>query len=84
MAALPRPDSHLDLRGVECPYNFVKTKLRLEEMEPGQVLEIILDPGEPMENVPRSIRDDGHHLLLQEPYDGGRFRLIVRKSASPP
>ena len=82
MAAALRIDSRLDLRGVECPYNFVKTKLRLEEMGSGQVLEIILDPGEPLENVPRSVRDDGHELLQQEPFDGGCFRLVVKKGLS--
>ena len=45
----------LDLRGVICPYNFVKTKLKLDTMQPGQVLEIFLDDGEPIRNVPQSV-----------------------------
>ena len=47
------PHAVLDLRGVICPYNFVKTKLRLETMQPGQVLEVFLDDGEPIRKRPR-------------------------------
>ena len=47
----------LDLRGVICPYNFVKTKLKLDTMQPGQVLEIFLDDGEPIRNVPQSVEN---------------------------
>ena len=57
------PDEELDLRGVICPYNFVKTKLKLESMAPGQLLLVHLDDGDPIRNVPRSVSDDGHHGL---------------------
>ncbi|MEK6713072.1 MAG: sulfurtransferase TusA family protein, partial [Nitrospirota bacterium] len=57
------PDDTLDLKGVLCPINFVKTKLKLEEMEVGQVLEVILDDGEPMRNVPRSVKAEGHKII---------------------
>ncbi|HXF92264.1 MAG TPA: sulfurtransferase TusA family protein [Nitrospiraceae bacterium] len=73
-----QPDAELDLRGVICPYNFVKTKLKLEAMEPGQVLAVILDDGEPIRNVPRSVKDDGHTVLAQEPLEQS-FRVIIRK-----
>ena len=59
-------DAELDLRGVICPYNFVKTKLKLETMELGQVLSVLLDDGDPIKNVPRSVSDDGHTVLSQE------------------
>jgi TusA-related sulfurtransferase len=68
----------LDLRGVICPYNFVKTKLRLETMEPGQILAVILDDGDPIRNVPRSVSDDGHTVLRQEPF-ASAFRVMIRK-----
>lgn len=71
-------DAELDLRGVICPYNFVKTKLKLETMEAGQILAVILDDGEPIRNVPRSVRDDGHTVLRQEPV-GNSYRVIIRK-----
>jgi TusA-related sulfurtransferase len=74
----PKADAELDLRGVICPYNFVKTKLKLETMDAGQVLAVILDEGEPVRNVPRSVSDDGHSVLGQEPFDRG-YRVIIRK-----
>lgn len=71
-------DAELDLRGVICPYNFVKTKLKLETMGAGQVLAVILDDGEPIRNVPRSVSDDGHTVLRQESFDRA-YRVIIRK-----
>ena len=55
-------DQVLDLRGTPCPINFVRTKLRLEKMDPGQVLEVWLDPGEPIEQVPDSLRMEGYQI----------------------
>jgi len=71
-------DAELDLRGVICPYNFVKTKLKLETMGAGQVLAVILDDGEPIRNVPRSVSDDGHTVLQQKPFDHA-YRIIIKK-----
>lgn len=70
-------DGGLDLRGVLCPLNWVQTKLRLEEMEPGQVLEVILDDGEPMRNVPRSIKSEGHTVIKVQP-EGDHYRLLIQ------
>lgn len=69
----------LDLRGVFCPMNFVKTKLALDGLEEGQVLEVIIDDGEPVKNVPRSIKEEGHHILRVDNL-GGAFRLLIRKA----
>jgi tRNA 2-thiouridine synthesizing protein A len=71
-------DEELDLRGVICPYNFVKTKLKLETMLPGQVLSVLLDEGDPIKNVPRSVSDDGHTVLSQERIDHS-YRVRIRK-----
>jgi TusA-related sulfurtransferase len=71
-------DAELDLRGVICPYNFVKTKLKLETMESGQVLAVMLDDGEPIRNVPRSVADDGHMVLKQEVV-ANSYRVMIRK-----
>ncbi len=71
-------DEELDLRGVICPYNFVKTKLKLETMAPGQLLLIHLDEGDPIRNVPRSVSADGHDVLSQERTDQS-YRVIIRK-----
>ena len=77
-AAGPAADVELDLRGVICPYNFVKTKLKLETMEPGQTLAVILDDGDPIQNVPRSVSDDGHTVLRQERW-ADAFRVLIRR-----
>jgi len=70
--------TELDLRGVLCPYNYVKTKLKLESMGAGQILLVIGDDGEPIRNVPRSIAADGHTILKQEKV-GNCFRVLIRK-----
>lgn len=57
------PDVQLDLRGTPCPLNFVRTKLRLEQMNPGQTLEVWLDKGEPIEQVPNSLQMSGYQII---------------------
>lgn len=69
----------LDLSGVACPINYVKTKLKLEELEVGQHLEVILDDGEPIRNVPKSLQGDGQKILSQEKIDEHHYRLLVEK-----
>ena len=64
----------LDLRGVACPLNWVRTRLALEEMAPGAQLEVRLDPGEPRASVPRSAREDGHDVAVT----GERVRIVRR------
>jgi TusA-related sulfurtransferase len=73
-----QPDAELDLRGVICPYNFVKTKLKLETMEQGQILSVMLDAGDPIRNVPQSVSNEGHTVLSQEPVDQA-FRVFIRR-----
>ena len=75
-----KPDRSLDLRGVLCPLNFVQTKLELEEMESGQILEITLDDGDPMRNVPRSVKAEGHRIVKVEPL-GDVYRLLIERGA---
>jgi Predicted redox protein, regulator of disulfide bond formation len=58
-----RVDERIDITKDICPMTFVKTKLKLETMRSGQVLEVTLRDGEPLINVPRSIKDDGHKIL---------------------
>jgi TusA-related sulfurtransferase len=73
-----RADAHLDLRGTFCPINFVRTKLRLEQMPPGSLLEVWLDPGEPIEQVPDSLKMEGYQVeALAEQQDF--FSLLVRR-----
>ncbi len=71
-------DAELDLRGVICPYNFVKTKLKLETMEGGETLAVLLDDGDPIQNVPQSVTNEGHRILSQQPLSDA-YRVIIRK-----
>ena len=66
----------LDLRGVPCPMNWVRTKLALEELAPGDSLVVVLDEGEPLESVPRSAREDGHEVSVD-----GRLVTIAKAAA---
>lgn len=72
------PQQKIDLRGTPCPMNWVKTKLRLEQMKPGERLEVLLDDGDPMRNVPGSVKAEGHRILEAGPLEGG-FRLLVER-----
>jgi len=69
----------VDLRGVTCPTNFVKAKLALEDIEVGATVEFLLDDGEPVKNVPRSLKAEGHKLLgLKE--TEGYYLLTLEKA----
>ncbi|OLP16408.1 SirA-like domain-containing protein [Leptolyngbya sp. 'hensonii'] len=72
------PDVHLDLRGTPCPINFVRTKLQLERMAPGNLLEVLLDSGEPIEQVPDSLTMEGYPIETIEER-GGFFAVLVRR-----
>ncbi|MDJ0736417.1 MAG: sulfurtransferase TusA family protein [Nostocaceae cyanobacterium] len=78
VSSLPTPDAQLDLRGTPCPLNFVRTKLRLEQMTPGNLLEVWLDPGEPIEQVPDSLTMSGYQVE-QITDCTGYFSLLVRR-----
>ena len=77
-AAVTKPVTTLDLRGVMCPINYVKTKLKLEMMEPGEVLEVWLDAGEPIKNVPQSLRNDGQNVISEVPAES-YYKVTVEK-----
>lgn len=77
--APPAAHAALNLTGVVCPMNFVKTKLRLELMQSGEVLQITLDKGEPLKNVPRSIKAEGHRILHAEDL-GAHAALWIEKA----
>jgi TusA-related sulfurtransferase len=67
----------LDLRGTPCPINFVRSKLQLKKMSSGELLEIWLDAGEPIEQVPNSLSMEGYMIEGIED-QGGFFSLSVR------
>ncbi|MFN4245232.1 MAG: sulfurtransferase TusA family protein [Brevinematia bacterium] len=68
----------MDLRGVKCPFNYVRTKIKLSEMKLGDILEIFIDDGEPIRNVPKSLEQDGHEIILVEKVNDS-FRVVIRK-----
>jgi anaerobic sulfite reductase subunit C len=68
----------LDLRGVCCPLNFVKAKLAMDRIKSGDTIEFYLDDGEPIVNVSRSLKDEGHQVLLVTS-EGGYFKVLVEK-----
>ncbi|MCH7486854.1 MAG: sulfurtransferase TusA family protein [Proteobacteria bacterium] len=78
-------DFYLDITQEICPLTFVKTKLLIEKMESGQVVQVRLKGAEPLENVPRSAREQGHTVLGMEPEDpdakpDGVHILCIRKA----
>jgi len=73
------PDKRFrDFRGVACPMNFVKTKIELATMKTGELLEILLDDGAPIKNVPGSVRNEGHHVLEEKQKDNF-WSVLIRK-----
>lgn len=72
-------DSEVDITDVVCPVTFVKALAALEELKAGQVLSIRMNGGEPVQNVPRSVKDDGHQILKLIPNEDGTYSLFVRK-----
>ncbi len=69
----------VDLRGVCCPTNFVKAKLALEMVDEGTVVELLLNDGEPVKNVPRSLKGEGHKLLGLKQAEEGHYVLTIEK-----
>ena len=74
----PEPDVKKDFRGVMCPMNFVKTKIALTPMKSGQLLEILLDDGAPIENVPGSVKNEGHTVVATEKVED-YWKVLIRK-----
>ena len=68
-----------DFRGVLCPMNFVRTKLELATLNSGDLLEIWLDDGKPIENVPGSVKLEGHEIISQTQHSEGYWQVIIRK-----
>ncbi len=73
-------DQELDLKGEVCPYTFVKTKLALEMMETDQVLRVIVDHLPAVENVPRSVSNEGHQVLNVGQVNDTDWEIVIRKA----
>ena len=74
-----KADATIDITDVVCPITFVKVKVALEDLEDGQTLAGHLKDGEPSQNVPRSLKDEGHKVLSVDKEDDGTYSLLVEK-----
>lgn len=72
-------DDIVDITDVVCPMTFVKAKVALEEMNEGEILSIRMNDGEPVQNVPRSMKEEGHKILKLLSNEDGTYNLIVQK-----
>lgn len=72
-------DETLDITDKVCPMTFVTAKVKLEELDDGQILAVRMNDGEPVQNVPRSIKEDGHQILKLEDNGDDTYTLYVRK-----
>lgn len=74
-----KQDSFVDITDKVCPLTFVKAKVAIEELEDGQILAVRMNDGEPVQNVPRSFKDDGHQVLQLDDNNDGTYTLYVQK-----
>ena len=74
-----KPDKTIDLKGEVCPYTFVKSKLALEEMGLDQVLEVVVDHEPAVENVPKSLKNEGQRVLAVDKINDTDWKILVRK-----
>lgn len=72
-------DDTVDITDVVCPTTFVKAKVALEELDDGQILSVKMNDGEPVQNVPRSIKEEGHQILKLIDNGDGTYNLIVKR-----
>ncbi len=72
-------DGYVDITDKVCPLTFVKAKVAIEELSNGQILAVRMNDGEPVQNVPRSFKDDGHQVLQLDDNNDGTYTLYVQK-----
>ena len=72
-------DEQVDITDKVCPMTFVKAKVSMDELEDGEVLAIRMNDGEPVQNVPRSMKEEGHNILQLVDNEDGTYTLYVRK-----
>ncbi len=72
-------DDFVDITDKVCPLTFVKAKVAIDELEDGEVLAVKMNDGEPVQNVPRSFKEDGHQILKLYDNEDGTYTLLVRK-----
>ena len=69
----------LDITKEHCPMTFVKTKIELSKLQPGDILEVLLAEGEPLDNVPRNAKEQGYNVLFVEHVEGTTYKVTIKK-----
>jgi tRNA 2-thiouridine synthesizing protein A len=72
------PDEVLDVKGEICPYPDIKTRKKLKQMKPGQVLEVLTDYPLSVERIPRNVQKEGHKVLKIERIDGPIHKILIQ------
>ena len=72
-------DEEVDITDKVCPLTFVKAKVAIDELDDGQVLAVRMNDGEPVQTVPRSLKEEGHQILKLYDNEDGTYTLLVRK-----
>lgn len=72
-------NSTIDITHETCPMTFVRVRLALDRLSPGQVLEVLMKGDEPRRNVPRTAAEQGHAVLAQDDRADGITRLLLRR-----
>lgn len=75
-----KPDIVKNCRKVGCPMNLVYAKVELAKLDSGQILEIILDDGPPINNVPGSAEKEGHTVLSKTQLEDGAWSVLIQKA----
>jgi TusA-related sulfurtransferase len=71
----------LDITKEHCPMTFVKTKIELSKLQPGDTLEVLLTEGEPLDNVPRNAKEQGYNVLAVEHVNGPIYKVSLAVEA---
>ncbi len=77
-----KPHRKINLKGEVCPYTFVKSKLALEDMQLGEILEVIVDHEPAVENVPKSMQNDGQRVLAVEKLNEVDWKMVFKKETN--
>jgi TusA-related sulfurtransferase len=72
-------DKRINIKGDVCPYTLVKSKLAIEDLEVGQVLEILLDYPEAAESIPKAMFNYGHSVLRVEKINSTDWIIQIKK-----
>ena len=72
-------DDEVDITDKVCPMTFVKAKVAIDELDDGEILAIRMNDGEPVQNVPRSMKEEGHQILKLTDNEDGTYTLYVKK-----